>query len=427
MKLRSICSIVAVLAGNTMFAQTPVLSIADCQRMALEQNKKIKAAQFEINAAQAALKSAEAGAYPAFDASVMSAYLGKPIGGALNGAIPEYFASGTLSATQPIYAGGKIRNGKAAAAKNVSIQENQKALTSAEVLLNVNKAYWQIVQANEKIILAHKYQDMLSSLQKELKNSFDAGLIYKNDLLRVEVNLNEAAVNLSQAEDGFVLAKLNLAQITGMPGNTAFAVADSVTGDFNPLTGNEWQDAADKRPEIKLLKDALEAQELQKKILKGEQLPSIGVSAAGLATAGKSVNISNGKDFMGSYYGLASISIPIFDWGKRSNKIKEQAFKISAQQQQLEETKELISIEVQQAYLALNQSVKKINKSLLSLAQAEENLKLANDRLKAGTITGKDVQEAQAIWQQAYSSIIDSKVEYKINEAAYKKATGTLQ
>jgi len=427
MKLRSIFSIAAVLAGNTLFAQTPVLSIADCQRMALEQNKKIKAAQFEINAAQAALKSAQAGAYPSFDASVMGAYLGKPIGGALNGAIPEYFGSGTLSATQPIYAGGKIRNGKAAAAKNVSIQENQKALTSAEVLLNVNKAYWQIVQANEKIILARKYQDMLSSLQKELKNSFDAGLIYKNDLLRVEVNLNEAAVNLSQAEDGFVLAKLNLAQITGMPGNTAFAVADSVTGDFNPLTGNEWQDAAEKRPEIRLLKDALEAQELQKKILKGDQLPSIGVSAAGLAAAGKAVNIGNGKDFMGSYYGLASISIPIFDWGKRANKIKEQAFKISAQQQQLEETKELISIEVQQAYLALNQSVKKINKSLLSLAQAEENLKLANDRLKAGTITGKDVQEAQAIWQQAYSSIIDNKVEYKINEAAYKKATGTLQ
>lgn len=427
MKLRSIFTIMAVLAGNAIMAQTPVLSIADCQRLALEQNKKIKVAQFEINAAQAALKSAEANAYPAIDGSVMGAYLGKPIGGALNGAIPEYFATGSVTATQPIYAGGKIRTGKAAAAKGISIRENQKALTSAEVLLNVNKAYWQIVQASEKIILARRYQDMLASLQKELKNAFDAGLIYKNDLLRVEVNLNEAAVNLSQAEDGFVLAKLYLAQITGMPGNTAFAVADSVTGDFNELAGKEWQNAADNRPEIKLLKNALEAEELQKKMLKGDLLPTIGVSAAGLGTAGKGVNISNGKDLMASYYGLASISIPIFDWGKKASKIKEQSFKISAQQQQLEDTKEMIGIEVQQAYLALNQSVRKINKSLLSLTQAEENLKLANDRLKAGTITGKDVQEAQAIWQQAYSSIIDSKVEYKINEAAYKKATGTLQ
>ncbi|MEZ2443275.1 TolC family protein [Chitinophaga sp. RCC_12] len=427
MKLRSIYIIMAVLAANVTIAQTPVLSIADCQRMALEQNKKIKAAQFEINAAQAALKSAEAGAYPSIDGSVMSAYLGKPIGGALNGAIPKYFATGSVTATQPIYAGGKIRAGKAAASKSISIRENQKALTSAEVLLNVNKAYWQIVQANEKIILARRYQDMLTALQKELKNSFDAGLIYKNDLLRVEVNLNEAALNLSQAEDGFVLAKLSLAQITGMAGNTSFAVADSVTGDFNELTIQEWQTSADKRPEIKLLKNSLEAEELQKKILKGDLLPTIGVSAAGLAAAGKGVNISNGNNFMGSYYGLASVSIPIFDWGKKANKVKEQSFKIAAQQQQLEETQELISIEVQQAYLALNQSVRKISKSLLSLTQAEENLKLANDRLKAGTITGKDVQEAQAIWQQAYSSIIDSKVEYKINEATYKKATGALQ
>ncbi|MCW3464223.1 TolC family protein [Chitinophaga nivalis] len=427
MNFRLIFSLATVLSGNYVAAQTQVLSVTTCQQLALEQNKKIKAARYQIDAAGAALQSAVTNAYPAIDGSVMGAYLGKPVGGAFNGMIPEYVVSGSISATQAIYAGGKIRNGKKIAEKFISIQEEQKVLTTAEVILNVHKAYWQVVQVKEKMVLADKYQTLLQGLQRELKNAYDAGIIYKNDLLRVEVNLNEAALQVSQAADGLVMAKLQLAQLTGMPGQVNFAVADSVTGDFNELTGDDLLAAADNRPEIRLLKNVLDAEELQKKLLKGDLLPTIGVSASGVAAAGKSVNISNGKDFMSTYYGLASISMPIFDWGKRAHKIKEQSFKIAARQQLLEDTKEQINIEVQHTYLALNQSVKKIHRSHLSLTQAEENLRLANDRFKAGTITGKDVLEAQAIWQQAYSSIIDSKVEYKINEAAYQKAIGAAR
>ena len=121
------------------------------------------------------------------------------------------------------------------------------------------------------------------------------------------------------------------------------------------------------------------------------------------------------------------LSFPIFEWGKKANKVKEQTFKIAAQQQRLEETKELIDLEVQNAYLQLNQSAKKIRLSVLSVDQASENLKLANDRFQAGTIVAKDVQEAQVIWQEAYSNLIDAKVEYKVNEVLYRKSIGELK
>lgn len=408
-------------------AQAQTLTLEECRRMALEQNKKIKAAQYNIDAAKAAKSSASASAYPSIDGSITGAYLGKPIGGALNGAIPEYLGAGMLTVSQPVYAGGKIRLGEKLAGKSVEISEEQKVLTTAEVLLQVEQAYWQVVQVNEKIVLAEKYKAMLTALQKDLKNSYDAGLIYKNDLLRVEVNLNEAILNLDKAEDGLVMAKLNLAQITGNAGNTDFSIADTVSGDFSGMNMPPLADAPEKRPEIKLLQRSLEAGEMQKQLLKADFLPSIGLSAAGLANAGKGVHLGNGSDFMASYYGLASINIPIFDWGKRAGKVKEQTLKIAAQQQQLAETKEMISLEVQQAWLALNQSSQKIKMSVLSLQQADENLKLTNDRFKAGTIAGKDVQEAQAIWQQAYSSVIDAKVEYRIHEAAYKKSIGELK
>ncbi|WPQ60261.1 efflux RND transporter permease subunit [Chitinophaga sancti] len=416
--------IVLICSPFFLHAQSVKLSLEDARKMALEQNRQMKAAQYEIDAAKAAAKSVAANAYPTIDGSVTGVYLGKPIGGALNGLIPDYFGSAMVTASEAIYAGGKIRTGKAAADKGVEIKETQRVLTSSQVLLNVETAYWQVIQVQEKIILANRFRDMLKVLHQDLQNSYDAGLIYKNDLLRVDVNLNEAELNITKAEDGLVLAKLRLAQLTGMAGNTSFIIADSISGDFQ--TQSLQSNGSDKRPEILLLNQAIEAGQLQKQLLKAESRPTIGVGFSGLATAGKGVNLKDGSDFMGSYFGLASISVPIFDWGKKSGKVKEQTLKLAAQQQQLIDTKELVDLEIQQAYLALNQSSRKVNLSLLSLQQADENLKLANDRFAAGTITGKDVQEAQVIWQQAYSSLIDAKVEYRINEASYKKATGSL-
>lgn len=404
-------------------AQSPLLSLPECKRLSMEQNKKMKADQLEINAAKTANEATRLNDRPSFDASLMAVHVGRP----LNKLAPAVQASTSVDIKQPIYAGGKIKLGIQATSKVVEIYEGQKALTETEVLLAVENAYWQVVQVKEKIVLANKYREMLHRLQKDLKNSFDAGLIYKNDLLRVEVSLNEAELNITRANDALVVTKLNLAQIIGQSGNTDFSIADSVTGGFNTLSQSDFEGTAEKRPEINLLKKAIEAEQIKTRIIKADLKPTVGLAASGIGAFGNKINFGNGNNSMFTYYALASVSVPIFDWGKNAKKVKEQNLKIQAKQLQLDETKELINLQVQNAYLQLNQSVKKISLSKLSLQQAEENLRLANDRYKAGTIVGKDVLEAQAIWQQAYSNIIDAKVEYKINEAGYKKAIGELK
>lgn len=412
------------MATSVVAQNTTVISLDSCLSKAVQQNKKIKAADFEIEAAIAAKKSAAANAYPALEASIMGIYLGEPLGGGMNGMIPEALASGSISTSVPIYAGGKISNGKAAASKAIEIYEAQKRMTVAEVLLSTEKAYWQIIQIKEKIELAKKYEQMLATLEKDLQNSYDAGLIYKNDLLRVQVSRNEAKLGIEKAEDGLELAKINLAQLIGLD-NTSFDVnAETTVGILTNTTPTDEVITA--RPEIDMLNKSLEALELQKKISRGDLLPTVAFSASGLGTVGKHINIKDGSNTMFTYYGILSVSIPIYDWGKTHNKVKEQSYKISAQQQQLENTKELISMEIQHASLMVKQSVRQIEVAEQSLEQADENLRLANDRLKSGTIVGKDVQEAQAIWQEAYSKLIDARIEYKINTATYKKAIGEL-
>ena len=110
--------------------------------------------------------------------------------------------------------------------------------------------------------------------------------------------------------------------------------------------------------------------------------------------------------------------------GTLKQKVKEQHFVTEAQKLELEETKELLSIEVQNAWLMLNQAATQIDLNKKSLKQAEENLRLNQDRFDAGTVLGEDVLEAQVLWQKAYADVIDAKAGYKISEAKYKKASG---
>ncbi|MCI9845523.1 TolC family protein [Flavobacterium pectinovorum] len=395
------------------------LSLQEVKSKALENNKKLKKAQSIINASIAANAAAKAAAKPTVDASVFGLYLSDPF----KALLPEYSANGSVAVTQVLYAGNKIQTAKKMTSSAVDLQTAQKDLTEDEVLLSAETAYWQIVNLKGKIALAEQYLKLLSTLKKDLQNSFDAGLIYKNDLLKVEVQENEAILNLTKANDGLAIAKLNLKQIIGLY-DVEFDIKEDSSAEVQLIAQTDINSAINSRSEIGILNKAIEINEYKGKLLKGNQMPTLAVSANGLASYGKNINFSNGSDDMQAFVGLVTLSVPILDWGGRKQKVKEQNFETEARKYELEETKELLSIEIQNSRLMLNQSLTQIELSRKSLGQAEENLRLNQDRFNAGTILGEDVLEAQVLWQKAYSDVIDAKAAYKIMEAKYRKAIG---
>lgn len=418
-------SIVFLLVFTTFhqaIAQDRLLSLEEAKSLALSNNKKIKKADKTIEAAKAAKSSVYASDKPFVEASGMGVHVGDP----LNTLLPEFFANASLGVTQVIYAGGKINTAKQMSSTAVDLYTSQKELTDSEVLLNVETTYWQIINVKSKVELANKYKALLTELLKDLTNSYNAGIIYKNDVLRVQVQLNQAELDLTKAKDGLKLLKLKMAQLTGMP-NIDFLVKDTISNDVILLDEVSQSTAIDNRPEIKMLKKAVEIEELQSKILEADRKPTIGLNVSGIYANGKQINFTDGSNDLTSYYGLLNVNIPIFDWGSRKQKVKEQEFKVEAQKLELEETEELLSLQIQNAYLELQQAIQKVEITEKSLQQADENLRLNQDRFDVGTVTGKDVLEAQVLWQQAYSDVIDAKANYRISEANYKKAIGDFK
>ncbi|WP_372755036.1 TolC family protein [Mariniflexile sp.] len=411
----------ACIPFQNIKAQNPLLSLEEAKSMALLNNKKIKKASQNIEAAKAAKASIYASDKPFVEANAIGMHLGEPI----SLLIPEYNASATLGVSQVIYAGGKINKAKKIGSSAVDLYSAQKELTDSEVLLEVETTYWQIVNVKGKVELAEKYKALLTELLKDLTNLFEAGIIYKNDVLQVSVKLNEAELNLTKATDGLAILKLKMAQLIGMA-NTNFMVEDSITNEADLTNEISHTEAIENRPEIKMLRNAVEIEELQTKVLQADRKPTIALNVSGLYATGEHINFSDGTNDMTTYYGLLSVHIPVFDWGSRKQKVKEQKFKTEAQKLELEETEELLLIQIENAYLELQQALKRVEITKNSLAQSEENLRLNEDRFDAGTVIGKDLLEAQVLWQQAYSEVIDAKALFKISEANYKKVVGNL-
>ncbi|MDQ6530974.1 TolC family protein [Flavobacterium sp. LHD-85] len=420
-QIQTTLCLIILCSVSQIKAQNQILSLEQAKEQALKNNNNIKKTTQNIQAAQAAEKATHTLDKPSVDAGLIGLYVGDP----LSAILPEYSANATLGLKQLIYAGGKINYAKKTASKAVEISELQNQLTTDEVLLKTETAYWTIVNLNEKVILSKKYISLLQALEKDLNNSFTAGLIYKNDVLRVQVQLNTAQLDLKKAEDGLVISKLTLAQIMGTQ-NTDFTITGNFSDNYILPFEEDGRLKSENRAETALLKNAVEIDQLQTKILEADRKPTVALSASGLYSAGKAINFSNGKDDLTSFYGLVNISVPVFDWGGRKQKVKEQEFKTEARKTDLKEASELIAIEVQDTYLQLAQAKEQVELSKESLISSEENLRLNNDRFDAGTVVGKDVLEAQVLWQHAYSNTIDAKARYKISEARYKKAINDL-
>lgn len=410
-----------VIVFQISSAQEKPLSLEDVKALALENNREIVKEQYHLDAAKAAHKAAKTANKPSLDASAMGIYVDNPPLGLL----PDYTLYSSLGVSQVLYAGGKVGTAKKMAQTGVDLQTSQKELTQSNVLLQVENTYWQLVNVKGKVALAEKYQKLLNGLLTDLTNLYEAGLTYKNDLLKVQVELNQAELNSMTAKDNLQMLKLQLAQLTGLP-STDFEIEGTINQD-TPLIEETLIDIAiENRPEIAMLQNAVKMGDLQTNLLKGERRPSLGISFSESYLYGDNINATEGKDHITNFAGLASLNIPIFDWGGRRQQVKEQQFKVEAQKAELERTKELVAIEIQNAYLEMNQAIKRVDIANKSMDQADENLKLHEDRFNAGTINGSDVLEAQVLWQQAYSDLIDAEANFNIRKATYFKSIGEL-
>lgn len=335
---------------------------------------------------------------------------------------------GTVSAVQPVFAGGQIVNGNRLAKVGEDVSRLQMQLSENEVEKNVEKYFWQLVSMQDKMKTIKASEELLGDIHKDVDVAVRAGVAMPNDMLQVQLRQNELESQKLKLQDLIFIATQLLGQYAGLTPHQSSdgkgsiynfeVVAPTLDQQDHSLPSPSEEGAVVRLlPEYQLLSKQVEAANLQRKISIGQNLPSLGV--------GVGYNYHNLFD-KGRSFGMvfATLNVPISDWWGGSHAIKRKKIEQQKAVDQLDDNSELLKIRMQNAWNGVQESYQQLLLAQRRIEHAEENLRLNRNYYNAGTVKMSDLLQAQLLFQQAQEKRTDAFSDYQNKLLEYKHSIG---
>ncbi len=420
----SLCLVAVASNASAVEAET----LEQAWEQALSSNFKIEAARQEQKAAEAQVKSARAQRIPNFalaaehlrlDSSptITTTFSGNPLTVTYWDQESTYYGAST---TLPLYTGGRITADINAARAQESASSANTSHTISNVKLDVARAYITVLKSQSGLKLAQSHVKSLSAHQTDVDNLLKQGLVANNQLLMARVALAGANQALLKAEHQVQLAAVNYNRLLNRPLDAAVQLAPL---DLQPVTLNLGQlndDALNRRADLKALRHRVKVLEENAEVAKATSKPQLGLSGTYLHHDNR---IMDDNDMLATHL---TMLWQVFDGGasrQRGDQIQRQAAALSAQQAEL---RDLVVMQVKQAWLALETAKKSQDMTALNIEQAEENLRVSNNRYQAGLITNTEVLEAENLRLQAHHDHNSAIHEAVMANLELKHAAGML-
>lgn len=334
---------------------------------------------------------------------------------------------GAVTVQQPVFVGGKIVYSNQMAVLAQQLSEAKYDMKEADVLLDVDQAYWQIISIANKKKLAQSYMELLEEMEKDVQTAVNAGVSTESDLLQVRVKANEARMMLTKATNGLTLSKMLLCKRIGLPLDSAIVLADE-TLDVIPEPGRpvekSLEDIYESRPETRSLTLATKIFDKKAKVVRADLMPTVALMGAFTVS---NPNVYNGFQNQwqgGNLSAGVMVKIPITHGGEALFKYKKAKAEARLYQNQLDDAKQMITLQVTQQRKLFDEALQKVEMARSNLDLAEDNLRSARVGLDAGVIATNTVLGAHTAWLSAHSEYIDAGIELQMTAASLRKAEG---
>jgi len=255
-----------------------------------------------------------------------------------------------------------------------------------------------------------------------------AGVEVHQGQLAVDVKLNEANVDLTKVDNGVTLSRMLLAQLCGLPVNTLMTLADENRDELGATlapTNINMDEVYDKRHDIRSLDLATKIYDKQVKVARSEMMPKLAAVAALHATNPNSYDGFENR-FGAAFSVGATLRVPLWHWGGLSNKVKAAQVEADVKRLELADPKDKIELQVNQATFRYQEAFKTWEATKANLAQADENLRIAEIAFKEGMGTLDDVLTAQTAWLKANSEKIDAEIDVQLTHEYLNKVRGNM-
>jgi outer membrane protein len=417
------------------------LSLRDAVRVALRENQSVAAAAAGIRASMTHTAEVRAGKLPKVDYAesftrsdnpvfVFSSLLTQHQFG------PDNFAIGTLnrpdslndfqsvvSLDQPLYDGGQARHAAKSAELSVQMSAEERRGAEMAVIAGVVRAYFGAVLAAESLRTA---EQALRSAEADLKRAQDvraAGLSTDVDVLSIRVHLASVTEQRIQRAADLDVARARLNDAMGLPLDAPAALTTALEPLDAPdldLPALQRQAAAD-RPEARGSRLAADAAAVQAANARSALLPQVTFHAAFEADRQQFVT-------KGGANWLASVGLHwnLFNGMGDKARIEEAGQEVERAHAVARQVNSAVQLDVRRASADLRAAQQRIEVAKAAVAEAEESLRITQNRYAAGMSNVTDLLRNETAVTESRTRYLAAIHDQRIAAAAVELATGRL-
>ena len=426
--------LLAIVAGGTVWAQSlqEPLTLEQSIKIALEKNLRLHSAMEGITGSRFRQKQAATNFLPQWTGEYSYSRNDPAVTvGAVQVALPtqrlaskDLFNFNTVI-NQPIFAGGSILSNYRLEKYGVEISKGDVETVKRDIVLQVRVGYFNILTAEKLVDVAKQAVKQFEAQLEVSKAFFEVGIIPKNDLLQAEVRLANTRQALVKIENDLALAKSQFNILLRRDINEPLSVVDIL--EYKPSVlrlDDSLDEALRHRPELKNAALRVEQAKESVKIARSGFLPTISLSGYYGRFSDEFSLYGDLNSERWTFEGVATFNL--FDWGKTAYKVGETKVKVTQAEDSKMQVIDEIILEVKQDYLNMVTAERNILVSQKSIEQAEENLRMNEERYKYQVATATDVLDAVTLLAQARVNYYGALSDFNVAKARLDRAMGKM-
>lgn len=336
-----------------------------------------------------------------------------------------------LTATQILYAQGKVGTGIEIAKAYKHVKEVNLENTKANVRYDVENAFDQLIFLDSSIAILYQSKDMLQENLNFVEQGLKSGMLTELDLIRIQLKMDQLTSQINSTEKKRVLARNALLNTMGLEWDSEV----KFQGDLrDPLQGYTYPDTTmanvkKRRKELVMLEASEEMLQKNVSIEEGGYKPTV-VLVGGL-------KYSNNKNHFYQWdapdwdeniskYIALNLKLNLFNGMKTKEAVVQAKSDLRSTQIKKETAERGFRMQIESCANTLEDANSQLEIAKRQIDLAQKNYDLTNDSYKLGRETQLNLLTAendlrtakigymQAIvnWNQAYNALLQATGEY---------------
>jgi outer membrane protein TolC len=324
------------------------------------------------------------------------------------------------TATLPIYTGGQIEHGIAAASSVLQAARLGETTSERDLKLRVAEAYVNVLRATRGLDVAESHQTTLEAHARDVDNLVQQGMAARNAQLSSQVALLDARQQVLQAANALDLARAAYNRLLGRTLDQPVELDDISPEAIEDTIPILTERALTQRSELKTFDRQIAALRDQASAVRRETLPQVG--------------LSGGYDYLqdrylsheGQWVVALGLKWNVFDGGSSRNRGSAIDHQAAALSEQRDDVASLIGLQVRQSLLDVQTTLKRIDVTQSAIAQAEENVRVVRDRFVNGLAPYTEVLDAETLRVNSATNHANAVYDAVMSELRLKYAIGEL-